>query len=1394
MSKYVKLDPREHVLIRPNMYIGNIVEEDLETFIFNIETNKIEKTKIKYIGGLYKIFDEILVNTIDHITRLKEEQTKNVENPMMITKVNMTKVIKIDLNKETGEVSVYNDGDGIDIEKKDEIYIPEMIFGHMMSSSNFDDTQERVIGGQNGIGAKACNIFSRYFRLETIDAKRKLRYEQEFSNNMKDKTVPIISKYTKYPYTKIVYKPDFNKFKNAHGEPVLSLSDDMYKLFVKRIYDMCALTPNTVKIYLNDRLIEIKNFEAYCKMYLTEDIKWNYYEKINEQWEIMVAPSDGFNQVSFVNGIWTIKGGKHVESITKQITKRLLEIAVKKKRKNVENIKEQYIKDSLFVFVNSTIGNPNFDSQSKETLITAMNKFNTKNIISDKLIEKIYKTNFLEDIVATLNIDTDNNKLLKKTDGKKTKNIYVDKLDDANLAGTDKSINCTLILTEGDSAKALAISGLSILGRDTYGVYPLKGKIMNVYDTTPEKILKNTEITALKKILGLETGKKYETLESLRYGRIMIMTDQDSVSGDTPILLRDKNNKMVLKTIETINNEWLINTNNKEYNKEPVEYQVWSDKGWTKIKYVMRHKTNKTMYRVSTPRGCIDVSEDHSLLKENGEEIRPTDLDMDTLLLHSYPSTTDLNDIDKDDKDDKDDKYDKDDKFDKERIISLKGYDWCNNLIRNSKEEPIEIYETFNERNQFMRGIISCMNFYNDIDSNDDDYYEYNQFKEISFTNKLVASSFYLLCKSLYMSVSIKYEPVYENKYDENIYEKYIIGMCPRICSTKLSKVINLGNTEQYIYDLETENHHFQAGIGELCVHNTDGFHIKGLLFNLFKCMWPTLLNHNGFMCSLLTPIIKITKGKEHKIFYNLSDYEKHELEKGWKVKYYKGLGTSTTEEGKQYFRDMKLVEYRWDEKSNMQLDLAFNGKKANERKEWLKQYDKAHILEMNESLKITYDEFVNKELIHFSMYDVERSIGSMCDGLKLSTRKILYCCFKKNLKEEIKVAQLVGYVSENAMYHHGEASLEGAIIGMAQDYVGSNNINLLMPNGQFGTRHGGGDDHASSRYIFTQLNPMTRKIFRQEDDQILSYINDEGTLVEPVYYMPIVPMVLVNGIIGIGTGYSTNVPNFNITDIINILKNKLNNIYTDDIKLVPYYKGFKGKIIQQSENKYITYGLYRRVSKNKVEILELPVGRCTNKYKEFLEEYKNNNEKMLKHYENKGTDDINFLLEFYPEKLDQIWDKFDTTFNLTSSISTTNMHLFDANNKIKLYNTPMDIINDFYEIRLKYYTMRKNAILQKLKQELVIIRERTRFIMDIIENRLEIKNIKKQTLNEYLIKEHYELKNESYEYLINMPMHNLTEEKKESLMKEKMEKEIEYNDIDKTDEKTMWLNDLSQL
>jgi len=1115
-NKYKKHELRSHIYSRPAMYIGTIEPNTIDTFVID-NSDKIVKRQITYIPGLFKIFDEAIVNAIDHSVRTRKDLSDGK------TDVNIVKNIRVLINKATGIIEIFNDGNGIEIVKHSEydVWIPELIFGELLTSSNYNDDEIKTVGGVNGLGIKLANIFSKEFSIETVDHIRKKIYKQTFKDNLTIKETPEIKCCYKKPYTRISFLPDYEKF------GLKELSDDIYDLFKRRVYDVSACTDSAVNVFLNDVKINIKDFEKYAELFLdSKTIQPRFYESPNERWEVVVAVSTTgtHEQMSFVNGINTIRGGKHVEYITNAITKKLVEMTLAKKKKT---IKPQHIKDNLFIFIKSVIENPSFDSQSKETLMTQITKFGSKCELSDKFFEKLFKSGIIENALSATEVVEQ--KKLAKTDGKKVSKIIVPKLDDANLAGTKDSSKCTLILTEGDSAKTTAIAGLSVIGRDYFGVFPLRGKIMNVKDVSYQKISENAEITALKKILGLEQNKDYTTgINSLRYGKIMIMTDQDH-----------------------------------------------------------------------------------------------------------------------------------------------------------------------------------------------------------------------------------------------------------------------------------------------------DGSHIKGLLFNVFETLWGSLYKFDGFMTSLLTPIIKATNNQTKQVlsFYNMTDYENWNSQipnkNQWKIKYYKGLGTSTDEEAKDYFKNMKKITYKHTEHSDESIDLAFNKKRADHRKEWLSNYNKDEVLDYTEEV-VEYETFINKDLIHFSNRNLERSIPNIMDGLKESTRKILFACFKRKLySNEIKVAQLAGNVSEVTAYHHGENSLQEAIIGMAQIFVGTNNINLLTPNGQFGTRIQGGEDASSPRYIYTILSKLTRLLFKEEDNAILNYLNDDGLSIEPDFYIPIIPTILVNGAIGIGTGYSTNIPQFNPEEIIKIylgliaeIKTNIGDVLTieniqESIQMIrekeideiePYYLGFKGEIYKNEKGIYNSKGVYKWVNDSTIEITELPIGTWTENYKEFLEDLIVKNNPHLKSFESHYTaKNVRFILKLSDGAKELLGDKVLQEFNLTSSklLGMNNLHLFTSKGNIKKYANVAEIIKNWSYIRIEKYQERKENQLKVMESNYLILSAKIRFIIEVIEGTIIIMNKKLKDVEEQLETKGYYKNEDSYSYLLRMPISQLTTEKKEELEFEVAKLKTEIEELKLTSIMTIWENEL---
>ena len=498
---------------------------------------------------------------------------------------------------------------------------------------------------------------------------------------------------------------------------------------------------------------------------------------------------------------------------------------------------------------------------------------------------------------------------------------------------------------------------------------------------------------------------------------------------------------------------------------------------------------------------------------------------------------------------------------------------------------------------------------------------------------------------------------------------------------------------------------------------------------------------------------------------------------------------------------------FSYDETSNDDIDMVFNKKRADDRKEWLGKYDRTAFVDTNKT-DISYNEFIHKELRHYSKYDCDRSIPNLMDGLKTSQRKILFSAFKKNLVSEIKVAQFSGYVSEKSCYHHGEASLNGAIVGMAQDYVGScNNINLLMPNGQFGTRLSGGKDSASERYIFTQLNPLTKVLFNEMDNSTLTYLDDDGTPVEPIYYAPIIPMCLVNGIKGIGTGFSTYLPCYSPIDITKYLIDYLNT-GTSTMPLKPYYNNFTGSITKIAPSKYLIKGEYEKIANNKIKITELPIGTWTDDYKQHLEKLIEQSKKdgIIKNYIDMSTDKTvdftvlfcnNTILEtLESKKIDDHCTELEKYFKLYTTISTSNMHLFDHNEQLVKFNTVEEIIHAYVEQRLKLYSTRIEHIINQFNKEVVLLSNKAKYILEVIKGTVDLRNKKGKEIIQLLKDKKYDIINndKEYKYLIKLPMDSVSHENVEKLLKQKSDKESELEDIKNMTNKKMWISELNNL
>ena len=374
-------------------------------------------------------------------------------------------------------------------------------------------------------------------------------------------------------------------------------------------------------------------------------------------------------------------------------------------------------------------------------------------------------------------------------------------------------------------------------------------------------------------------------------------------------------------------------------------------------------------------------------------------------------------------------------------------------------------------------------------------------------------------------------------------------------------------------------------------------------------------------------------------------------------------------------------------------------------------------------------------------MADNVRSIPSVVDGLKPGQRKVLYTCFRRNIKKDVKVVELAGSVSGSTDYAHGEASMQGTIVNLAQNFVGTNNINYLEPSGNFGSRLKGGADAASARYIYTRLSPFARRIFHAHDDQLLKYGESDGHKIEPEMFVPILPTILINGSSGIGTGWSSEIPNFNPMDIIENIRRRMAPGATkeDMAPMVPWYKGFTGTTTVLGPDRYQFTGVVRQTGDNEVEITELPVRYWTQDFKEKLEEIikAEKGPSYIKDYIDYNTPDrVHFIIKMEDKYMAQALAKgLEEMFKLFKPQSTSNLVAFDAHGRIHKYASVLDIIEEFYHVRLRYYEKRKQHQLQVMEKEHLKMTNQARFIQMIIDGKLTVSKKKKAVLVQELKK-----------------------------------------------------------
>ena len=426
--------------------------------------------------------------------------------------------------------------------------------------------------------------------------------------------------------------------------------------------------------------------------------------------------------------------------------------------------------------------------------------------------------------------------------------------------------------------------------------------------------------------------------------------------------------------------------------------------------------------------------------------------------------------------------------------------------------------------------------------------------------------------------------------------------------------------------------------------------------------------------------------------------------------------------------------------------------------------------------------EFFNNEYVTYAAYDNIRKIANYIDGLKLSSRKVIYTILKNNINKDEKVNRLAGKVAEKTEYLHGEKSLEGVIVNLAQNFVGSNNLNLLSPEGSFGTRFI--PEPGASRYIYTKMMPYLRLIFKEEDEPLLEEQEFEGNKIEYKFFVPIIPLLLVNGSEGISNGFAQKILPRKLNTIIKAIENKLNG---EDYDLTPGYEGFKGNIVK-SENGWEIRGKFERIGKTTILITELPIGYTLKKYISELDKLEE--KKIIKKYKDLSENDnfkfeISVTLDFMQKDDYEILN----TLKLIKKVSE-NFTSIDENNKIIEFKNEYELFEKYFETRLKYYTKRKNYLLEKLNKEIEFLKDKMLFINSIINNKLIIQKRKKDEI----INDCKKLDIKYYDNHLKMNLLNLTDEKVNELQNEIIKKEQEIKELENKSEKDLWIEDLYNL
>lgn len=434
--------------------------------------------------------------------------------------------------------------------------------------------------------------------------------------------------------------------------------------------------------------------------------------------------------------------------------------------------------------------------------------------------------------------------------------------------------------------------------------------------------------------------------------------------------------------------------------------------------------------------------------------------------------------------------------------------------------------------------------------------------------------------------------------------------------------------------------------------------------------------------------------------------------------------------------------------------------------------------------------EFLSNDYKEFAMYVVEgRAIPSVIDGFKPSQRKIIHgssLVWKTGSEKPLKVFQLSGFIANKCFYHHGSTSLDNGIVTMAQKF--KNNAPLLDELGQYGSLRS--PQAGAPRYIGTKLNNNFKLLYKDYD--LLEFKEEEGEIIEPKFFLPIIPTILINGSSGIAVGFAMNILNRDVKSVTDACIKVLGEKNIVEIK--PSLNEFTGDFIQDKENhkRWIIRGKFQRVNTSTVRITELPPSMTYEKYEEILDKLCDN--KDIVSYDDNCKDNIDYTIKFTRADLEKYDDEKLIKFLKLEESSTEIFSTLDEFGKLKIFETSSEIVEYFVNFRLTYYHKRKKFMLDKMQHELKILSNRGRFIKAILDEKLKVNNVSKALIIEGIVEMNLEQIDGSYDYLLRMPIYSLTKEIFEKLKEDFTDKKAEIKKLEETDPKDMYLEDLNEL